>query len=590
MSAVVAITGQGGWPMSVFLTPDGQPFFGGTYFPPVRRYDMPAFREVLESVHNVWSKDRGQILESSRQISDHLKSSADTGNAPPDLQPDILEKASMALAQAYDWKFGGWGSAPKFPQPMTIEFLLRRASLGDRFALEIAEHALQAMIRGGMYDLVGGGFSRYSTDNTWHTPHFEKMLYDNALLSQAYLHAYLITRAPTYRRVCQETLDFIVRELADPEGGFYSSLDADSEGQEGKYYLWKPAEIEAAIPDPQDARWLIDAYHVSESGNFEGSNILARSQDDATLAERDGVSATAIVDRFSRLHGQLLRARQDRVRPATDDKVLVAWNALAMISFAEAGRYLNRPDYVDMAIRNAGFLIRALHPSDRLLRSWRLGQAQHNACLEDYAALILALLSTYQSNPQNRWYEAAVNLSNEMLAHFTDPSGGFYDTRDDQELLFTRPKDLQDNALPCGNSLAAMSLLQLSAYSGQSALRQRAEDMLRFIQAWCVRYPTAFANWLCAIDFGLNPVSEVALLAPATQPEITAFSEVLWGKYRPRLVSASSTLPLPESAPPLLFDRPLMDNLPTAYVCHSFVCKKPVNNPDEFRSQLDGHS
>jgi uncharacterized protein YyaL (SSP411 family) len=411
MQAVVALTGQGGWPMSVFLTPDGVPFYGGTYFPPVRRYNMPSFIELLQAVAHAWENDRPGLLESGQQILDHIKEQVEgrpVGAQGPAPLQDTLAQADQSLAGSYDWTHGGWGGAPRFPQPMTIEYLLRRASRGDRQPLELALHALQAMAKGGMYDVVGGGFARYSTDNLWRTPHFEKMLYDNAQLARVYLHAWLVCRedggvrrvgaqglAPLpgtpqqatrvgaryivpqqMRRVCEQTLDFVLREMTHPLGGFYSSLDADSEGVEGKFYVWTPQEIQAALGDAREADFVIAAYQVTEQGNFEGKNILQRALSDEQLAERFGLDATGwsvaeVPCRLEALHARLLAARSQRIRPATDDKILVSWNALMLATLAEAGRYLDRPDYLAAAQRNARFLLEYLYQDGRLMRSWR---------------------------------------------------------------------------------------------------------------------------------------------------------------------------------------------------------------------------
>jgi uncharacterized protein YyaL (SSP411 family) len=586
MNAVVAMTGQGGWPLNIFLTPKGEPFYGGTYFPPNRRYNLPSFREVLVSVHNVWVKDRAQIDKISQQLIAHLQQTTTSNGSDQQLQPDSLEQAALGLAQSYDWKYGGWGSAPKFPQSMAIEFLLRRASRGDKLGLEIASHALLAMSRGGMYDVVGGGFARYSTDNEWRVPHFEKMLYDNALLSQAYLHAYMLTHNINFRRVCEETLDFIAREMTHPAGGFYSSLDADSGGVEGKYYLWTPESIRNALSEPDEAEIIIVAYNVTEQGNFEGATVLQRAIDDASLAERFHQPKDDISEYLSQLHAQLLRARNLRVLPAIDDKVLMSWNALALMGFAEAGRYLGRRDYTKMAIRNAHFLVNELKKNHHLFRSWRDGKARHNAYLEDYASLILALLSLYQTDPNPYWFSTSLQLLEEMLQHFPDTAGGFYDTRDDHDFLIVRPKDLQDNATPSGNSLAALALLQLSAYAGRSDLRLDAERMLCSIQDVAVRYPTAFANWLCALDFALHPVYEVAILGSGQDKRTHALSNTLWRHYRPNLISARADDPPPQDSPPLLIDRHMLDNKPTAYVCQNFVCNLPVTTPDALAAQL----
>jgi uncharacterized protein len=593
MSAVVAMTGQGGWPMSVFLTPDGQPFFGGTYFPPARRYGMPSFREVLQGVTDAWQNERSQLLQAGEELTQHLQNQVAMGNPAQPLSEKILEEAALNLVHAYDWSGGGWGSAPKFPQPMAIEFLLLRSNRGDKSAHDIAMHVLLAMARGGMYDVVGGGFARYSTDNKWLVPHFEKMLYDNAQLARVYLHAYLVTGEPAYKGVCEETLNFIVRELMDrpeigdrPHGGFYSSLDADSEGEEGKYYLWTPAEIRAALGNEFDAKLIIDAFGVSDSGNFEGYTVLQRALTDETIAERNNLSIDKVQPYLDNLLKRLLAVRQLRTRPNTDDKVLVAWNALALAAFAEAARYLKRQDYLEVAKLNADFLLTELNPQDSLKRSWRNGQAQHPAYLEDYAALILGLLALYQSDPDPWWFSSAIQLFSEIMEHFQDPNGGFFDTRDDLDHLITRPKDIQDNATPSGNALTALAMLQLSTYTGNIEWRNQAEMMLSSVQDTAVKYPTSFSEWLCAADLVIHPPQEVAILGEPDHQNTRALVNALWSVYRPGAVSAISSYPPAPNSPPLLLDRPLLDNLPTAYVCQNFVCLKPVNSIEEFISQL----
>jgi hypothetical protein len=591
MSAVVAMTGHGGWPMSIFLTPDGQPFYGGTYFPPVQRYNMPSFQEVLASVHRAWEQDRQQILQSGQKVTEYIRQSSATGNSGAKMNPQTLEKASFALGQSYDWKNGGWGSAPKFPQPMVVEYLLRRAVSGDTYARDIAAHTLQAMARGGMYDVVGGGFARYSTDNYWLVPHFEKMLYDNAQLALVYLHGYLISGAKYFRRVSEETLDFIIRELAHPQGGFYSSLDADSEGEEGKYYVWTLEEIRLLLNDPDEVAFLAAAYNITASGNFESANVLQRALDDELLAERFGMQPDQVPVRLSKLHKRLRKMRDKRVRPATDDKVLVSWNALALAAFAEAARYFQRRDYLEVARRNAAFLLDQLYTDNRLFRSWRNGQARYNAFLEDYAGLITGLLALYQTDQDNHWYEAAEKLTAEMVAHYRDRDHdrdiGFYDTRDDHDRLITRPKDLQDNAIPSGNALAAAALLRLSVYQGNGEYRQMAEEMLAEIQSGAERYPTAFGQWLCEIDFALSDIQGVAILGDLANSQTHLLAQSVWRTFRPNILLAAASLPLPEGAPPLLHNRDLVDGLPTAYVCKNFVCLNPVTTADKLLAQLE---
>jgi len=590
MQATTAMTGSGGWPMSVFLTPDLRPFYAGTYFPPVRRYNMPSFKEVLLSLAKVWREERDEVDRVSSQVLQHIQPQM-LEHKKNTLSPETLEAVTKSLLDSYDWGYGGWGSAPKFPQPMTIEFLLRR-SLSDspqrEPILKAIRHVLNAMSRGGMYDAVGGGFARYSVDNFWRTPHFEKMLYDDAQLASVYLHSYLVTGEIRYRQVCEETLDFLLREMTNLEGGFYSSLDADSEGEEGKFYVWTHDEIQGVLG--LDFDFFRTAYGITPQGNWEGKTILQRALDDSTLAARFKLDPETAHTKLTECHSRLLTARKTRIRPATDDKVLVMWNALTLSAFAEASRYLGRKDYLDAAIRNAHFLLNNLYVEDRLLRSWRAGQAKHNAYLEDYAGLILALLTLYQSDPNPEWYATSLKLADEMVAHFIDPNGGFFDTRDDHETLLVRPKDIQDNATPSGNALAATALLQLAAYGDRTAWRSLAEDMLDSIQNAVLRYPTAFAQWLSTADFAVGPTHEVAIIGDFDNPKTHEFLETLWKSYRPRQVTAISAYPPGPGSPTLLKDRPLVNNLPTAYVCQGFVCLTPVNSPDEMESQLAGNS
>jgi uncharacterized protein len=439
-----------------------------------------------------------------------------------------------------------------------------------------------------MYDVVGGGFARYSVDNYWRTPHFEKMLYDNAQLALAYLHGYLVTGEVQDRRVCEETLDFLLREMTNAQGGFYSSLDADSEGEEGKFYVWTYDEIQTILGP--DFEFFQAAYGITLQGNWGGKTILQRALDDASLAARFKLDNEAIHARLAQLHARLLEARSSRVRPGTDDKVLVMWNALALMAFAEAGRYLSRQDYLEAAIRNARFLLDHLYVSNRLHRSWREGQAKHNAYLEDYAGLVLALLDLYQSDPNPEWYKMALTLADQMVAHFSDPDGGFFDTSDVHEALLIRPKDIQDNATPSGNALAAMVLLQLSTYGDRVAWRDNAEQMLSSVLNALTRYPTSFAQWLSAADFAVGPTREVAIVGDPQDPGTQDLLRSLWKSYRPRQVTAISAYPAEPGSPALLKDRLLLENRPTAYVCQGFVCLQPVNSTDEMEMQLKSNT
>ncbi len=587
MTAVTAMTGSGGWPMSVFLTPEGRPFYGGTYFPPARRYGMPSFKEVLISASRAWKESKGEIYRVADRLTEHLRETARWGaEEGAVLQETTLQTAARDLMQSYDRSHGGWGPAPKFPQPMAVEFLLQQASRGMHGALETALGALRAMQRGGMYDLVGGGFHRYSTDERWLVPHFEKMLYDNAQLALAYLHGYQVSGDAQLRRTAEETLDFVLRELTGPEGGFYSSLDADSDGKEGLYYVWGQREIAHLVRDDLERGILEDAYGVKDEGNFEGYNILQQQVDDARLAEKWNLSEDELRERLAGMRARLFTARESRVRPATDDKVLTAWNALALVAFAEAARALGRVDYLAAAQRNAAFLLEHLLEDGRLMRAWRAGQARHDGFLEDYAGLALGLLALYQADGDPRWYAAARRLAVEMVEAFRDPAGGFFNTRGDAAALLVRPKDFQDNAVPSGNAMAAMALLVLDAYEAHGEWRSLAESMLAGMQSYATRYPMAFAYWLQAMDFALGPVQQVAVVWQQKTPALDAMRKTLTGAYRPRVVTALAKLPLEAETPALLADRPARNGAPTAYVCRGFTCELPVTDAAALEAQL----
>jgi uncharacterized protein YyaL (SSP411 family) len=587
MQATTAMTGSGGWPMSVFLTPDLRPFYAGTYFPPVPRYNMPAFKDVLLSLVRVWREEKQEIDRVTGQVLQYLQPPTATGAAGKSFTRETLDAATQATLDLYNWSNGGWGEAPKFPQPMTIEFMLRRAAADvpnkDQI-LKLCDHVLKAMSRGGMYDVVGGGFARYSVDNYWRVPHFEKMLYDNAQLALAYLHGYLVSGDARFRQVCEETLDFVLREMTDPHGGFYSSLDADSEGEEGKFYVWTESELEAVLES--DFEIFKAAYAVTPQGNWEGKIVLQRALDDSTLAARFKLQPETVSSKLAELHRRLLEARSKRIRPGTDDKILVMWNALMLSAFAEAGRSLGQQDYLEAAAHNARFLITHLQQNERLFRSWRAGQAKHNAYLEDYAALILGLLDLYQADFNTEWFSTASRLAGEMAEHFLDPNGGFFDTRDDHESLIVRPKDIQDNATPSGNALACEALLKLSAFTEEGRYRDIAEKTLGQVVDFSTRYPTSFARWLCAADFALANVKQVAVMYEPGSENFHGLVKAIQSGYKPNQVVAAATVPPPPEAPPLVNDRPLKDGRTTVYVCEGFVCKNPVTSIGELEKLL----
>lgn len=588
MNAVVALTGQGGWPMSVFLTPDGVPFYGGTYFPPEPRHGMPAFQQVLRGVHDAWVNRREQVLQGGNDVLNHIRQN-EALSLPPgadELSLDTLKEAVKALWTQFDWKNHGWGGAPKFPQPMTIEFLLRYHALADEATpLEMATKTLQTMARGGMYDQLGGGFHRYATDAIWLVPHFEKMLYDNAQLARVYLHAWQVTGGTEFRRIAEETLDYVRREMTDPAGGFYSSQDADSEGEEGKFFVWSVREIDEALGG--DAALFKDAYGARPGGNFEGHNILFAAADVETLARKHKLDESEVRLRLASARQRLFAIRDKRIKPGLDDKVLSGWNGLMLAAFAEAARALNRADYLQTAIANADFFITTMRqPDGRLYRSWRKGAAKFNGYLEDYANLAEGLLALYEATFDARYFTAARELMDFALAHFTDKHGGFFDTSDDHETLVTRPKDIQDNATPSGNAMAVTVLFKLTLLTADMRYAEAAANALRSVQPILARHPTAFAQWLTAATFALGEAKEIALVGEPEKDDMRALLNVIFNHYRPFKVVALKR-PNAESPIPLLAGREQRNGQATAAVCYNFVCRLPVTSADELKAQLD---
>jgi uncharacterized protein YyaL (SSP411 family) len=589
MQAVVALTGHGGWPMSVFLTPDGAPFYGGTYYPPRPVRGMPAFRQVLAGVADAWQTRREAVLQGAQDILRHV-SQGDLLGLPPadvDLSPVTLKTAVQALWRQFDWSHHGWGGAPKFPQPMAIEFLLRYHALtGEANPLDMAVKTLHSMARGGLYDQLGGGFHRYATDAIWLVPHFEKMLYDNAQLARVYLHAWQLTGDPEFRRIAEEVLDYVLREMTDPAGGFYSTQDADSEGEEGKFFVWSAAEIDAALG--ADAELFREAYGVTPGGNFEGASILFVTATPAELAERHGRDRVEVGQRLAQARRTLFAARETRIRPGRDDKVLAGWNGLMLAAMAEAARVLNRDDYGRAAQANADFILSAMRQADgRLFRSWRQGQARLNGYLEDYANVAEGLLAVYEATFEARYFTAARELIDFALAHFADAGGGFFDTSDDHEQLVTRPKDIQDNATPSGNAMAVTVLLKLAALTGETRYAETAERVLGAVQPVLAEHPAAFAQWLNALCFALGRPREIALLGdPLADPELQAMLAVVFGPFRPFKVVALQQAGRPVAVP-LLADRAPLEGRATAAVCYNFACRLPVTSAAELRAQLD---
>ena len=595
MQAVQMLTGSGGWPMTVFLTPEGKPFYGGTYFPPEDRQGMPGFPRLLTSIAEAYSTNRGEIDRVTKQLTTQMSQSNQVSQGTSILTVDILHKAYSSLATNFDYQNGGFGNAPKFPQPMTPEFLLRYYHHGyNPRALELVELTLEKMAYGGIYDQIGGGFHRYSTDAYWLVPHFEKMLYDNALLARVYLHTYLITGRALYRRVVEETLDYVLREMTDSSGGFYSAQDADSEGVEGKFFVWSPDEINSVMGDA-DGEVFAGYYGVTAGGNFEGKNILNIRQDPEEFAETKGLTADQLGDIINRGSKALLEVREQRIHPMRDDKVLASWNGLMLRSFAEAAAALGRPDYLAVAIKNAEFLAGSMKSGGRLLRTYRDGQAKLLGYLEDYSFVIDGLLALYEATFDLRWLDEAVTLADSMIELFWDEGiGGFYDTGSDHETLVVRPRDVFDNAQPCGGSVASDVLLRLAVFTGNNDYSAKAAVPLRSLHQAMSQSPGGTGHWLSALDFYVSPPKEIAVIGPRDDPATQALLDTVFHRFLPNKVVMGVETPLipavdnSEADIPLLAGRGMVGGLPSAYVCQNYACQLPVTDPADLAEQLSG--
>jgi uncharacterized protein YyaL (SSP411 family) len=572
MGAVQQMTGSGGWPMSVFLTPDGKPFYGGTYFPDSPRHGLPSFSQVLEGVSQAWRERRDEVERSGTALAQAIEgelrpvSTASTEAA----SEVLLDAALLGLERGFDARHGGWGGAPKFPQPMTIEYLLRlHVKTADQRPLAMARRTLDAMAAGGIYDHLGGGFARYATDAVWLVPHFEKMLYDNAQLARVYVHAWQLTHEPRYRQVAEETLEFVARELRTADGGFAASLDADTDGEEGATYVWDKSEVDALLG--QDAAEFDAAYDVTDNGNWEGRTILRRA------------IGPADEDLLASARRTLFEARQRRPQPARDDKVLTAWNGLMIAAFADAAVAFDEPRRADLARAAADLLLEHARTAEgRLYRSWKDGRALHSAVLEDYANLADGVLALYEATFDERYFVAARELADAILDHFADPAGGFFDTADDHESLIARPKDIQDNAVPSGSAMATSVLLRLAAFTGDARYSDAASTAISTVVPLAGRYPTAFAQWLNAICFSLGDPVEIAISGDPT--DAGSLLEVVRSSFRPFAVVAAGASQ--GTRVPLLEDRPQRDGVVTAYVCRQFACRAPVTQPAELASQV----
>lgn len=593
MNAVQMMTGHGGWPMTVFLTPEGVPFYGGTYFPPVDRHNMPGFPRVLMGVAEAYRLRPDDVAETAVSMLKELRHVGQTRESGEMLTVDLLDAAERNIARNYDARHGGFGSAPKFPAAMNLEFLLRQFHrTGRRAALEMVEHTCRKMAEGGMYDQLGGGFHRYSTDAQWLVPHFEKMLYDNALLSRLYLHAYQQTKNDFYKRIAEETLDYVLREMTDEHGGFYSTQDADSEGHEGKFFVWTVDEIKAVLSE-EDAALFCAYYDVTEVGNFEGKNILHVSRTVEEVAEEVKVSVERLQEALEQGRHKLFEVREQRVKPARDEKVLTAWNGLMLASFAEAAAVLERDDYRNAAEKNAEFVLENLRRDHLLLRTYKDGQSKLNGYLEDYAFLIDGLLTLYQATGKLRWLEEAMSLADRLIEEFWDEAdGGFFYTGKSHEALIVRSKDYFDNATPSGNSIATEVLLQLAALTANEDYSRLAVTIFRLLRDPLGRYASAFGRLLGALDFYLSTPKEIAIIGAPEAGETRALLREVWARYLPNKIAARTTEGDTRSAQvsPLLRDRPMINGRPTAYVCEHYTCQAPTNSAAELGRQLSDNA
>jgi uncharacterized protein len=587
MGAVQAMTGQGGWPMSVFLTPEGEPFYAGTYFPPESRHGLPAFRDVLLGVSEAWRERRSELIGQAGRVAEAIARATQTPPGLAALDTTIAEEATENLRRSFDARWGGFGPAPKFPQPMTLEFLLRRAVRGSAHALEMVTTTLDRMAAGGIWDHVGGGFARYSTDGRWHVPHFEKMLYDNALLLQLYVRAWQVTGLDRYREVAVDTAEYLLREMQHADGGFFSSQDADSEGVEGRFFTWTWSELVGLVGEP-----IARAFGARPDGNWDGTNVLWRPDTIESVASAVGLESDELAARLADARAVLFDARESRTRPATDDKVLAAWNGMVIGALAEAGRALGEPRYVEAAVRAAAFVLEHLRgDGGRLLRSWRDGVAGGPGFAEDHASMAAGCLTLYETTFDLAWFDHARTLLEALRRLFLDEdAGGFFQTGSDAEPLIVRPKELDDNATPSGNSVAAEVLVRMAAMTGDHELSADAERALRLVGDAARRAPAAFGHALGVLDRVIGPHREVAIVGDPDDDDTRALAaEVTVRRYRPNLVLAVAG-PGDDSARrsvPLLRERPTIGGSATAYVCEGFACRVPVTTPEALRDQLD---
>lgn len=571
--------------MTVALTPDGKPFFGGTYFPPTPRFGMPSFKNVLLSLARAWNERRQDIIADSSRVAQYISATNEIQAGGNSFTSEMLNNAKAILAQQYDSEWGGFNDAPKFPQAMILDFLLLHYQMfHDHESLEIALITLEKMARGGIYDQVGGGFSRYSTDAQWLVPHFEKMLYDNALLSRVYLRASLISNNSFFRDIAENTLDWVIREMTHDAGGFFSSYDADSDGIEGKFYTWDSKEIKNLLD--ADAELFMAYYGITPRGNWEGVNILHVPRSLSDVASEFDLEVSVARAKLAAARSRLYAVREERAKPGRDGKILTAWNGLMLAALSDAARYLGRQDYLDAAIKNAEFLWENLRRNDgRLLRTWKENApAKYDGYLEDYVFLAEGLLALYQATFDETWYRWAEEIARMTVHHFADTERiGFFDTADDHEQLIHRPRDLQDNAIPSGNGMAVTVLQKVAMYTGNQKFLKIAGDSIAAMSPMLEQHPLGFGQWLYAASLLQADPKELALIGPADQIEVQKMMKLIDSEYRPSLVVAFGDS---DSEIPLLKGRTQIGGRLTAYLCRRFLCKQPVTTVSALSRQL----
>lgn len=563
MDAVQVMTGHGGWPMTVFLTPDQVPFFGGTYFPPTDRGGLPSFRRVLEGVAEAWRERREEAVSQATRLHEHLQSMAKPAPSREPLDDSLITRGAALILENFDERYGGFGGPPKFPQASVLDFMLRATARGVPDLRSPLERTLEHMALGGVYDHIGGGFHRYAVDAAWLVPHFEKMLYDNALLARVYTRAWQAWKQPLMKRTAIETLEYLLRDMRDSDGGFFSSEDADSEGEEGKFYVWEYDAFMAIAPD------AAEYYSVTKEGNWEGRNILTGRKEDPSPEARE----------------KLLEARGSRERPGLDDKILASWNGLAIAAMAEAGTVFNRPDFVDAARRAASFVLNRMSDDQGGLRhSFREGRATVTGMLEDYAYLSDGLLSLWESTFEIEWLEACRKLAEAMLSRFWDETeDGMFTTASDHEQLILRQKEVAESATPSPNAIASLVLQRLAVLTGDENYARRGRDALRVARLYMERAPQATASSLSALDFYLSTPKEIVIAGDLQSAEARSLLDVVWSRYLPNRVMASAA---PGLETLLTQGKEPLNGSPAAYVCENYTCKAPTSDPAELAAQL----